>query len=83
MAGYKRGDWVVILMMVYVIIGGLGTRRTNGMHFEPVCMENCMPICMRLRGATDEACVFGCNLGCEQLLGKGRRFVFPEDDDQV
>ena len=35
------------------------------------CVPQCMPICMRLHGATPPACDDACKGGCLQIIGKG------------
>lgn len=35
------------------------------------CMPQCIPICMNLQGASNNACETACGAGCTQLVGKG------------
>lgn len=75
---YRTG---IAVLIIYVIGLATSTIRTNAIASDSLCIEGCMPICLRLDGASNASCEKGCALGCEQLKGKGRNYVLPATED--
>lgn len=72
----------LVMTMVTLCVMSLGTRRTRGGKALVLgCLEDCMEICMLIDGATKVNCQQACILGCEQLMGMGRRFIFRSEDN--
>ncbi|PKI32018.1 hypothetical protein CRG98_047581 [Punica granatum] len=63
---------VIILVMALLAPSTMisGCAATKKWSFD-LCLKECMPICIQIRNAKMEACNKGCNLGCQQLEGKG------------
>lgn len=70
----------LVMTMVTLCFVSLGTIRIRGITMAPGCLEDCMDLCTFIDGANEVNCQYACVLGCEQLMGKGRRFVFQEEN---
>ncbi|GKV30280.1 hypothetical protein SLEP1_g39107 [Rubroshorea leprosula] len=63
---YKSSGAFLILM-----ISVLTAMATNKDNEFPMCIEYCMPLCMKVKTATSDRCTVACKLGCDQLMGRG------------
>lgn len=60
--------YVLSILMSPVV----GVSPKKSLVLLPECIERCIPICMRLKDATEPPCERACIAGCDQLCGRGQ-----------